>query len=126
MQIEYNGVSMGFMICLASQRVEDKKRSHSQSGASKRRMNDNNLKVPMVPIDVNWEKQHINRAWIFNSCMPFLDSVQSVPSSDTTLVRGSTAHNCILLGSHFLQEIRTKCRNVMWNGIFVLYHTSSV
>ena len=50
-------------------------------------MNDDNLKVPMIPIDMNGKKQYINRAWIFNSCMPFHDSVQSVLASDTTLVR---------------------------------------
>jgi hypothetical protein len=46
-QIEYYGVSMDFMTCLAPQRVEDEKRSRFQSGASKR-MNDDNLKVPMI------------------------------------------------------------------------------
>jgi hypothetical protein len=73
------------MTCLASQRVEDEQRSRFQSGASKR-MNDNDQKVPMIPIDMNRKKQYINRVWIFNSCMPFPNSIQSVPASNTTLV----------------------------------------
>lgn len=76
---------MDFMTCLASQRVEDKKRSRFHSRAPKK-MNDDNLKVPMISIDMNRKEQYIFRKWIFNSFMPFPDSLQSVPSSDICLV----------------------------------------
>ena len=88
-------------------------------------MNDDNLKVPMIPIDMNRKKQDIFREWISNSCMPFPDSMQSIPSSNTSLVSNQAGHDYILPCSHFLQEIRTKSRNAMWNGKFLLDHASS-
>jgi hypothetical protein len=48
---------MDFMICFASQRVKDEKRSLFHSGAPNlNRVNNNNLKIPMIPVDVNREK----------------------------------------------------------------------
>jgi hypothetical protein len=48
---------MNFMICSASHRVKDKKRNLFHSGApSLNRVNDNSLKIPMIPVDVNRKK----------------------------------------------------------------------
>jgi hypothetical protein len=47
------------MIRLVPKGVEDKKRGCLFTGRRKRMVNDDNLKVPMIPVAVNGEKQYI-------------------------------------------------------------------
>jgi len=91
---------MNFMICLSSQRVENKKRGCFHGGAPKR-VNYYNLNVPMIVIDMKREKQYIFQETISNSCMPLPDRVQSVSLSIIFLV-SDLQLNSILLDSHFL------------------------
>jgi hypothetical protein len=99
------------MISVVSQRVKNKNRSCFHSARGLKRVNDNNLKIPMIPIDVNGKKQYVFGEWIFDSCMPFFDSVQSVPSSDTSLVI-IAAHNCTLPTHIFSRKYVLKAE--MW------------
>jgi len=57
--------------------------------------------------------------------MPFPDSVQSVPLSETTVLSDQQLIIYILPGLHFLQEIRIESKYTVWNGKFLLHHASS-